>query len=127
MDRPDTTVLQNLGYRSYRDYLASGHWRSVKARYYRKCVRQCYGCGATDRLDLHHRTYARLGREKVGDLICVCRTCHETIHALASCGASTISAAAHGIRIMHFKAGTFSGEPRMKSRRHAGVTISFRR
>lgn len=38
--------------------------------------RQCHGD------DLHHKTYARLGRELPDDLAFICRACHEALHKI---------------------------------------------
>jgi YgiT-type zinc finger domain-containing protein len=67
-------------------------WKEKKRQYYSsklyKTLRHnnkgwvCYCCGADNkRLDLHHRTYKRLGEENIAvDLVPVCRECHEKIH-----------------------------------------------
>jgi hypothetical protein len=66
-------AAQALGYPSYRDYLASGHWADFQARVY-----AAYGsvtCVACDfpRPSLHHVTYERLGRnvslERIGSAL----------------------------------------------------------
>jgi predicted HNH restriction endonuclease len=43
----------------------------------------CVACGAPWTLrhgDLHHRSYARLGRERHDDLTPMCRACHVVLH-----------------------------------------------
>jgi 5-methylcytosine-specific restriction endonuclease McrA len=71
----------------YFDYLQSDAWREVKRRYLRSArPKDCRICGASRfdaRLDLHHRTYERLGRERLSDLVLLCRRCHDAVHALA--------------------------------------------
>jgi hypothetical protein len=37
-----------------------------------------------DRLDVHHRTYERVGQEQLRDLIVLCRTCHSRYHDKAA-------------------------------------------
>nr|WP_313519507.1 HNH endonuclease [Brevundimonas diminuta] len=75
--------LRALGFASYRDYLSSPHWQNVRRRYWasklakNKC---CAGCGAGGALSLHHRTYKRIGEERLMDLVLVCRDCHSDIH-----------------------------------------------
>jgi hypothetical protein len=50
----------------------------------------CEGCGrhvneyGSARLDLHHLTYDRRGKEKPGDLLALCRDCHRRVHCVAS-------------------------------------------
>jgi hypothetical protein len=75
--------LRELGYSSYQDYLLSPHWRAIKDWWWsrRKSTRRCWCCGRKDvPTDLHHRTYENLGAEKEGDLIRLCRVCHELTH-----------------------------------------------
>lgn len=68
---------------TYRQYLLSEHWAETRlsAVGYR-----CGRCGATKGprvvLDVHHRTYERIGREWPGDLEVICRTCHGAEHGI---------------------------------------------
>lgn len=66
--------------------MRSAAWQAVRARYWRsKLPKFCFCCLALDvPLDLHHRTYKNLGNERLIDLVAVCRTCHDEIHALAA-------------------------------------------
>ncbi len=74
-------TLRCMGYFSYSDYLKSDHWKDVRRRYWKsRMPKVCLGCEAIDNLELHHRTYRRIGREKLMDLVPVCRTCHQLIH-----------------------------------------------
>lgn len=85
-------MLRDLGYRSYTEYLRSEHWRALRRRFFAKSWRVasmrerfgttcCEFCGCTDRpVELHHRTYKRLGREKLTDLVLLCGDCHSTVH-----------------------------------------------
>jgi 5-methylcytosine-specific restriction endonuclease McrA len=63
----------------YADYLKSQHWlqRRMSAM-----VRPgaCQVCGSPKDLDVHHNTYANLGREKEEDLTVLCRDCHRLFH-----------------------------------------------
>lgn len=67
----------------YRSYIRSPAWEEVKRRFYRSRLYRgrCEACLATDKpLDLHHKTYTRLGYERLSDLIPLCRECHEKTH-----------------------------------------------
>jgi hypothetical protein len=45
----------------------------------------CWCCGAAEEvLDLHHKTYKRLGKERLTDLCRLCRYCHKQVHQLAT-------------------------------------------
>lgn len=81
--------LAELGFGSYREYLASPHWTDVKERFFASRLvsrnsggkRCCEACRKSDvRLSVHHRTYKRLGKERLIDLMAVCDSCHEEIH-----------------------------------------------
>lgn len=79
--------MQALGYRLYVDYLASPHWLDVRQRWkaanlFKGWVCHCYGCDSREGLSLHHRTYERVGREELSDLVLVCVDCHKRIHQL---------------------------------------------
>jgi hypothetical protein len=66
---------------TYRDYLCTEHWYSVRRNALAAAGRRCQLCNAADQvLDVHHRTYERLGKEKLSDLIVLCRSCHERHH-----------------------------------------------
>jgi hypothetical protein len=41
---------------------------------------RCERCGAKRTLEVHHRTYERLGRERDADLEVLCGDCHEVHH-----------------------------------------------
>ncbi|CAM2823704.1 HNH endonuclease [Brevundimonas diminuta] len=75
--------LRSLGFASYHEYLRSPHWHDVRRRYWASKLAKkacCAGCGAGTALALHHRTYKRIGQERLMDLILVCRSCHSDIH-----------------------------------------------
>jgi hypothetical protein len=68
----------------YQAYITSGRWRNSPARQaelqaagYR--CRVCYRPDSEVELQVHHRTYERLGCELPGDLLCVCTECHDEL------------------------------------------------
>jgi hypothetical protein len=72
--------LALLGFSSYAEYLDSEHWKSVRARYRASKVPDyCARCGGPGE-NLHHKTYERLGREWLRDLVLLCRPHHEAVH-----------------------------------------------
>lgn len=74
--------LKKFGYRTYRQYLRSAHWRDLQAKYRSSPLQQdCFVCH-DDNVDLHHRTYKRLGEERLDDLVPLCRLHHEEAHRL---------------------------------------------
>jgi len=72
--------LESLGFSSYSEYLSSDHWRLFKESYRKsdrpmKCAVCCAG-----KIQLHHHTYVRLGKEKLDDVTPLCRVHHEAVH-----------------------------------------------
>lgn len=65
---------------TYREYLRSPWWMARKAAVMRYRGEQCERCGCRYRLQLHHRTYARLGRELPEDVELLCWICHQREH-----------------------------------------------
>lgn len=81
----------------YHDYIKSDAWKRKRQEYYSSNLYKnlkgsgkwnCYCCESHDKpLDLHHKTYKRLGNENIAvDLIPVCRDCHQEIHILEKSG-----------------------------------------
>jgi len=69
------------GREEYRDvYLRSAHWQSMRRTALEHAEYRCAVCYAGDSLDVHHRTYERLGDERITDLLVLCRTCHDIFH-----------------------------------------------
>lgn len=67
---------------NYYEYMVSPAWREKRAQRLEIDGRRCRTCGATADdypLQVHHRTYARLGHEELDDLITLCSQCHEAI------------------------------------------------
>ena len=75
--------------KAYLAFINSSAWRTYRAAWWqeydrRHPVRVCWCCGKPRSelkrsLELHHRTYERLGREEWDDLVAVCSTCHRWI------------------------------------------------
>lgn len=69
----------------YRDiYLFSYHWQQDVRLPALQCAEyRCQSCGARNTvLDVHHKTYERLGFESAEDLEVLCRDCHEAEHGI---------------------------------------------
>lgn len=61
-------------------YYDSLHWKALSKKT-RKETPFCELCGSKKQLQVHHKTYKRLYREKRTDLQVVCKVCHlQTIH-----------------------------------------------
>jgi len=70
---------------TYQQYLQSEHWQDVRKRYWKSKLYNggCYACGAKNKpLQLHHKTYKRIGKERLNDLLLLCADCHKASHNL---------------------------------------------
>ncbi len=65
----------------YKEYLRTSHWKRRRAAKLRAADHRCQLCNnGSGILDVHHRTYERLGEELDEDLTVLCRDCHSTFH-----------------------------------------------
>lgn len=81
----------------YAGYMDAPAWYRRRERWLSEWVEAtgvdpvCAACGGEWTLrtgDLHHRTYARLGRESWRDLMPLCRPCHAELHRIMEGDAS---------------------------------------
>ncbi|MEM7019159.1 MAG: HNH endonuclease [Pseudomonadota bacterium] len=68
----------------YQRYLASTAWKVKRRAAVFRDGAQCRHCGSRHKLQVHHLTYKRLGRELMDDLITLCNACHEKAHGIHS-------------------------------------------
>jgi hypothetical protein len=73
----------------YDEYLRSDWWQEIRLHAldqagwrceYHEWRRTGRRCGATEQLDVHHLTYARIGDEDLDELIVLCRRHHGYVH-----------------------------------------------
>jgi hypothetical protein len=77
------TALPRERVKFYKNYLTSPDWRArrnARLHHARWC---CERCGQRRHLHVHHRTYERLGCERLEDLEVLCLDCHEQTHLAA--------------------------------------------
>jgi hypothetical protein len=69
---------------NYNDYLKTEHWRIFKENFLasKSSKKKCYCCGNKNNLQIHHKTYKRIGFEKNADVIEVCDNCHRMVHEM---------------------------------------------
>jgi hypothetical protein len=65
------------------EYLQSDHWKEIRARTLRSDGYACRVCNRKDNLQVHHRSYDRLGAELPSDVITLCDDCHTIFHTTA--------------------------------------------
>ena len=62
----------------YEDYMASKEWDAKRKRILKRDC-GCRVCNHQHELQVHHRTYDRVGDEDMMDLTVLCRECHKTV------------------------------------------------
>ncbi len=73
--------LTELRAMPYREYLRTPEWRRTRAAALQRAGQCCsLDVTHTDDLEVHHRTYARLGSELATDITVLCRSCHQLHH-----------------------------------------------
>lgn len=60
--------------------MRSAHWLKTARAARKDAGHKCQDCGIGGRLDVHHLTYERIGAELPGDLLVLCRACHDRRH-----------------------------------------------
>ena len=84
----------------YNEVIGSLRWKAIKARLISERGAKCQTCRAAVLLDLHHKTYERLGRELDEDLELLCRKCHDKAdETRAAIGRQRSSAALYEARL----------------------------
>ncbi len=76
--------VQQVGYDAY---LRSARWKLTREAALRRDKHNCVRCGKSEKLQVHHTTYARLGDEALEDLITLCPNCHHLEHPGKAFGA----------------------------------------
>jgi 5-methylcytosine-specific restriction endonuclease McrA len=69
----------------YLVYLKSLYWQYQRSRALCRAGLKCEKCGgvpASVELEVHHKTYERLGEEELEDLVVLCHGCHREEHGL---------------------------------------------
>ena len=64
----------------YKSYLGSASWKRKREEAIKRagyCCEKCKAPSVDTRLEVHHKTYKRLGKEVPEDLIVLCKACHD--------------------------------------------------
>ncbi len=75
--KPRVAQLRRM---AYQDYLATPEWQETRKLALATAEHHCQLCNAGGELNVHHRTYERIGEERPADLIVLCKDCHATFH-----------------------------------------------
>jgi len=72
--------LKNAKWMPYKEYLQTAWWKHRRMVAFRRAGWKCNRCKSSKKLQVHHRSYERLGHERHRDLEVLCRVCHEGEH-----------------------------------------------
>jgi hypothetical protein len=73
--------LAELRAMRYRDYLRTPEWRRTREAALSRAGNACsLDAGHTENMEVHHRSYERLGAELTTDLVVLCHACHQLHH-----------------------------------------------
>ena len=64
----------------YHRYLASDHWKAKADEAKGRAGNKCERCGSRKWLEVHHKTYKKVYRERPQDLEVLCSRCHRNHH-----------------------------------------------
>ena len=64
----------------YQAYLQSETWQAKRLAVLDYWSYSCALCCSRKNVEVHHRTYERIGCERITDLIALCDTCHQWRH-----------------------------------------------
>jgi len=65
----------------YDKYRESPEWRHRREMVFERCGYMCECCGDADAVEVHHTSYALVGREPLFHLVGICGECHRYISA----------------------------------------------
>ena len=66
----------------YKKYLKSEKWNKIKTRIHKLRGGKCERCNSKHQLQVHHKHYKNVFKEKMQDLELLCRKCHRSEHGL---------------------------------------------
>ncbi len=72
---------EQLARMPYAEYLRTPEWAEKRKQTLIRDDHRCRLCYSNEKLEVHHRTYQRRGREDLNDLTTLCESCHEHFHS----------------------------------------------
>ena len=89
----------NLGTQRYSDYLASAHWKNVKAKARaRPNYQKCEFCDSVE-VELHHTSYKWImTQHELRTIISLCRDHHQEVHDVARSHGMSVRVATNVLR-----------------------------
>ena len=80
--QPNPAAIARLRSLPYDEYLKTRHWKDFRKLALDHHGSKCNRCESVSRLQVHHKTYANLGNEQLGDVEILCKSCHRAEHGL---------------------------------------------
>lgn len=68
----------------YREYLNSSAWKQKRLKVLNRAKFTCERCRKNQATQIHHKTYERVFKERLGDLQALCGDCHMEVHGIKS-------------------------------------------
>jgi 5-methylcytosine-specific restriction endonuclease McrA len=65
---------------NYLKYIGSAAWKAKRQQYFALYGKKCQVCNSRQNIKIHHRTYARFGRELLVDILALCQQHHLEVH-----------------------------------------------
>ena len=81
--RPPLFNYNYMNRDKYISYLKSDKWKSIKRMMLIIKDNKCENCKSETALEIHHKTYKRLYKEKYKDLQVLCKICHKKTHGIS--------------------------------------------
>jgi len=79
-ERKEEALISALRALSYEEYLQTPEWKERRKKALSYAKHRCQVCNSREDLNVHHRTYERLGEELPSDLTVLCHGCHGLFH-----------------------------------------------
>jgi replicative DNA helicase len=76
----DQQRIKELMSMPYQEYLQTEEWAQKREQVLARDGHRCRLCDSSEKLHVHHRTYARRGNEDLDDLTTLCEQHHEQFH-----------------------------------------------
>ena len=66
----------------YKKYLLSRAWKRKRDKVLKRANYKCQICKTRNAWQVHHKTYKRIFKERLSDLVAICGVCHQGEHDL---------------------------------------------